>query len=47
MGFNRGEIRVKATNISVVDRKGGVYLWVLRHECSHYCYCECPLLLAQ
>ena len=23
MGFNRGEIRVKATNISVVDRKGG------------------------
>ena len=22
MGFNRGEIRVKATNISVVDRKG-------------------------
>ena len=23
MGFNRGEIRVKATDISVVDRKGG------------------------
>ena len=23
MGFNRGEIRVKATNISVMDRKGG------------------------
>ena len=23
MGFNRGEIRIKATNISVVDRKGG------------------------
>ena len=22
MGFNRGEIRVKATNISVMDRKG-------------------------
>ena len=23
MGFKRGEIRVKATNISVMDRKGG------------------------
>ena len=23
MGFNRGEIRVKATNISVMNRKGG------------------------
>ena len=23
MSFNRGEIRVKATNISVMDRKGG------------------------
>ena len=23
MGFNRGEIRVKATNIGVMDRKGG------------------------
>ena len=23
MGFNRGEIRVKATNNSEVDRKGG------------------------
>ena len=23
MGFDRGEIRVKATNISVMDRKGG------------------------
>ena len=23
MGFNRGEIRVKATNISVMDKKGG------------------------
>ena len=23
MSFNRGEIRIKATNISVVDRKGG------------------------
>ena len=23
MGFSRGEIRIKATNISAVDRKGG------------------------
>ena len=23
MGFNRGEIRIKATNISIMDRKGG------------------------
>ena len=23
MGFNRGEIRVKATNIGVMNRKGG------------------------
>ena len=23
MGFNRGEIRIKATNISVMNRKGG------------------------
>ena len=23
MGFNRGEIRIKATNNSVMDRKGG------------------------
>ena len=32
MGFNRGEIRVKATNISVMDRKGGKSLlgcWVM------------------
>ena len=23
MGFDRGEIRIKATNISIMDRKGG------------------------
>ena len=32
MGFNRGEIRVKATNISVMNRKGGKSIlgcWVM------------------
>ena len=32
MGFNRGEIRVKATNIGVMNRKGGksiMRLWVM------------------
>ena len=32
MGFNRGEIRIKATNISAVDRKGGESIlgcWVM------------------
>ena len=32
MGFNRGEIEVKATNISVMDRKGGKSIlgcWVM------------------
>ena len=40
MGFNRGKIGVKATNISVMDRKGGVYLGVSGHEWGHYCYRE-------
>ena len=27
MGFNRGEIRVKAMNISVMNKKGGKSIW--------------------
>ena len=44
MSFSRGEIEVTATNISVMDRKGGKsYLGVSGHEWDHYCYRECPL----
>ena len=48
MGFNRDEIRVKATNISVVDRKGGESILgcqVVSGAIS--CYCECPFSLAR
>ena len=48
MGFNRGEIRIKAMNISLVDRKGGESIlgWS-SCEWGHYCYRECPLSLAR
>ena len=46
MGFNRGEIRVKATNIGVMNRKGGKSE-VTGHEWDHYCYRERPLSLGR
>ena len=37
MGFDRGEIRIKATNISIMDRKRRkVYHGVSGHEWGHY-----------
>ena len=43
MGFDRGEIRVKAMDISVMDgKKRRDYLGVPGHEWGHYCYRECP-----
>ena len=48
MGFDRGEIRIKATNISIMDRKGGKsYHGVSGHEWGHYYYRKCPLSLGR
>ena len=40
MGFNRGEIRIKATNISIMDRKGGKCTLVHSLIVSRVDYCN-------